>query len=166
MGRRPRRIYPLGMEDPATTTDPSAKPPRPAMSYEVRARIVAPGRSEVAARGSRILFDSSPTVGEELPGPAELLAGAFAACLLKNVERFSGMLPFRQSGAEVRVEVERQDAPPRFTRIRYELRVVTDEDDRRVGLLHHNLRRYGTVFNTLAAACEVTGELIAEPPAR
>jgi uncharacterized OsmC-like protein len=136
------------------------------MSYAVRARIVAPGRSEVAARRTTIAFDSSPGVGEELPGPAELLAGAFAACLLKNVERFSEILPFRQSGAEVDVRVERQDAPPRFTRIAYELRVVTDEDERRVGLLHHNLRRYGTVFNTLAAACEVTGELIAEPPAR
>ena len=43
------------------------------------------------------------------------------------------------------------------------LHVATDEDDRRVGLLHHNLKKkFGTVFNTLAAACEVSGELIAE----
>jgi uncharacterized OsmC-like protein len=132
------------------------------MTYEVHARIVSPGRSEVAAKASRIAFDSSPGQSVELPGPAELLASAFAACLLKNVERFSVILPFRQTGASVRVEVEREDSPPRFTRIAYELHVVTDEDARRVELLHHNLKRHGTVFNTLAATCEVSGRVIAE----
>jgi uncharacterized OsmC-like protein len=133
------------------------------MRYEVSARIVDAGRSEITAKESRIAFDSSPGAGDELPGPAELLAGAFAACLLKNVGRFSEILPFRQSGAHVRVTVERQDSPPRFARLTYELHVATDEDARRVELLHRNLRSHGTVFNTLASACEVTGELIAEP---
>jgi uncharacterized OsmC-like protein len=132
------------------------------MRYEVDAWIVGPGVSEVAARAGRIAFDSSPVPGPDLPGPAELLGAAFAACLLKNVERFSGILPFRHSGASVHVELERQDSPPRFTRITYDLRVVTDEDERRVRLLHHNLRKHGTVFNTLAAVCEVSGELTPE----
>lgn len=136
--------------------------PRP-MRYEVDARIVTPGRAEVTTKRTTIAFDSSPGAGDELPGPAELLAAAFSACLLKNVERFSVMQPFRQSGAWVHVEVERRDTPPAFTRITYELHVVTDETQRRVDLLHHNLQRYGTVFDTLAAACEVTGEIIAEP---
>ncbi len=133
------------------------------MRYEVNARIVAPGRSEVTCKASRIAFDSSPGQGPELPGPAELLASAFAACLLKNVERFAGMLPFRHAGASVHVAVEREDHPPRFARIHYELRVVTDEAPGRVNLLHLNLRKHGTVYNTLAAVCEVTGDLIAEP---
>jgi uncharacterized OsmC-like protein len=135
------------------------------MRYEVEARIVRPGLSEVTCKASRIAFDSSPGQGPDLPGPAELLASAFAACLLKNVERYSEILPFRQSAARVRVEVERQDAPPRFTRVTYALHVATDEQDRRVDLLHHNLKKYGTVFNTLAAVCEVSGELITERPA-
>lgn len=146
----------------------SSAPPvsTPAMTYAVRARIVSPGRSEILTKASRIDFDSSPGMGEELPGPAEFLASAFAACLLKNVERFSQILSFRQSGASVHVEIERQDSPPRFTRFTYELRVITDEDERRVALLHHNLKKHGTVFNTLAGVCEVTGELNAErvPP--
>jgi uncharacterized OsmC-like protein len=130
--------------------------------YEVVARIVEPGRSVVTAKSSSIAFDSSPAQGPDLPGPAELLAAAFSVCLLKNVERYSEILPFRQAGAWARVTVERQDAPPRFARLVYELHVATDEDDRRVELLHRNLRKHGTVFNTLAAACEVTGELIPE----
>jgi uncharacterized OsmC-like protein len=107
---------------------------------------------------------SAPLSAEELPGPAELLCSAFAACVLKNVERFSEMLPFAQQGAWVRVTAERQQAPPRFTSIRYELRVFTDEPPQRVELLQRNLAKYGTVYNTLAATCDVTGNVVAVSP--
>ena len=132
------------------------------MRYEVEARITGPGRSEVVCKQSRIAFDSSSGQSTELPGPAELLAGAFAACLLKNLERFAEILPFRHAGADVRVVVEREDAPPRFARLRYELRVITDEQPARVALLHQNLQKFGTVYNTLATACDVSGEIIAD----
>jgi uncharacterized OsmC-like protein len=139
----------------------SGAPPK---RYEVRARITGPGRSEATCKASRIAFDSSTGQSPDLPGPAELLASAFAACLLKNVERYSEILPFRHAGASVRVSAERQDRPPRFTRIRYELSVITDEEPHRVELLHKNLRKWGTVYNTLAAACDVDGALIAVTP--
>lgn len=139
----------------------------PPTRYEVEARIVGPGVSEATCKASRIAFDSSPGQSPELPGPAELLASAFAACLLKNVERFAGILPFHHDGASVRVSAEREDHPPRFARIRYELRIITDEDPARVDLLHRNLRKHGTVYNTLAAVCDVSGQVIAEAaPAR
>lgn len=99
------------------------------------------------------------------PGPGELLASAFAACLLKNVERSARLMPFRYRSAEVEVVATRQDSPPLFREIRYELRLVTDEPQRRVELLHENLRRHGTVYNTLAAVCEVHGSITASPPA-
>ena len=133
------------------------------MRYEIDARIVGPGLSEATCKSSRIAFDSSPGQSPELPGPAELLASAFAACLLKNVERFAGILPFHHEGAAVHVTAERQGNPPRFARIHYELRVLTDEDPARVDLLHRNLRKHGTVYNTLAAVCDITGNLVAEP---
>ena len=133
-------------------------------AYEVQARIVHPGVAEIHAKQAKIAFDSSPHMSDELPGPAELLCSAFAACLLKNVERFSEMLPFEQHGASVRVIAERQQEPPRFTRVRYELTLVTDEPKRRVELLQRNLAKYGTVYNTLAATCEVSGEVVAVRP--
>jgi uncharacterized OsmC-like protein len=136
----------------------------PPLRYEVSARIMRPGVSQAHAKQATITFDSSPQVSHELPGPAELLCTAFAACLLKNVERFSQMLPFEQHGASVRVTAEREQNPPRFTSIHYELRVITDEPPHRVELLHRNLARHGTVYNTLAESCEITGEVIAAGP--
>ena len=59
----------------------------------------------------------------------------------------------------------RQDSPPRFVEIHYTLHVHTDEPQRRVDLAHRNLRNYGTVYNTLAAVCDVHGEMLALPAA-
>jgi hypothetical protein len=45
--------------------------------------------------------------------------------------------------------------------MRYRIEIVTDEPQARVDLLHRNIRKYGTITNTLAAACELTGEMVA-----
>jgi hypothetical protein len=45
--------------------------------------------------------------------------------------------------------------------ITYLMRIVTDEPERRLELVHRNLRNHGTVYNTLAAACDVHGTVSA-----
>ncbi len=108
-----------------------------------------------------ITIDASwGTAPSGAPGPAHLLAAAFAACLLKNLARAARLLQFRYRAAEVEVTARRQDSPPKFVEVTYVLRVVTDEPQRRVDLVHLNLRKYGTVYNTLAATCDVHGEVV------
>jgi uncharacterized OsmC-like protein len=92
------------------------------------------------------------------------LVTAFAACVLKNVERMSRLQPFRYETAEIEVTAVREEQPPRIARIHYRLTITTSEPQRRVDLLHYNIARQGTIYNTLASACEVTGEIIAIPP--
>ncbi|MGZ4597236.1 MAG: OsmC family protein, partial [Actinomycetes bacterium] len=99
-------------------------------------------------------WDAPPT-GD--PGPADLLASAFAACLLKNLARTRQLLGFHYQEADVEVVARRQDSPPRFVEIEYTVRIRTNEPDRRLALVHLNLRKYGTVYNTLASVCEVHG---------
>jgi hypothetical protein len=41
--------------------------------------------------------------------------------------------------------------------IHYELVVETDENDRRLELLHQNVRKHGTISNTVAAATNLGG---------
>lgn len=139
--------------------------PAPPRSYVVRGRSRAGGAAEVDAGSQTIGIDTSwgqPPSG--LPGPAQLLASSFAACLLKNVERSGRLLGFHYETAEVEVSARRQDAPPRFVEVRYELRLVTDEPERRVELLHRNLREHGTVYGTLAAVCDVDGRIVVTAP--
>jgi uncharacterized OsmC-like protein len=134
-----------------------------ARSYQVEAHSTRGGTAVATARRRTIDFDASTEQSDTLPGPADLLIAAFAACVRKNVERFAQILPFAYQRASIHVEADRQDAPPRTIAVRYRLRVVTDEPPQRVELLHRNIRRYGTIFNTLAAVCDVTGEIAAEP---
>ncbi len=89
--------------------------------------------------------------------PAELLLGALAACMLKGIERVAPMLHFTFRGATVRVRGVRQDSPPKFESIRYEIEVDTDEPEQRLELLHANVRKYGTVFNTVAPRTDLEG---------
>jgi uncharacterized OsmC-like protein len=93
------------------------------------------------------------------PGPAELLCAALAACLLKNVERYSELLVFEYQMAAIEVRAERQENPPIMTRMHYALEIVTNEPEHRVQLMHRNIRKFGTITNTLAAAVELSGEV-------
>ena len=138
---------------------------QPGATYTVTAHTNGDGTSTAVTNGEAIRFDSSPTQGDQLPGPADLLTTAFAACMLKNVERMGQLLPFEWISASVEVHAERQDSPPKMTAITYRLEVVTDEPEHRVDLLHRNISRYGTIYNTLAAACDVSGEVVAVRPA-
>ncbi|MEP7369785.1 MAG: OsmC family protein [Dermatophilaceae bacterium] len=134
----------------------------PPMSYHVHGRGVAGHEASIQAGDQLIPIDSSwaSELPSALPGPAELLAAAFTACLLKNLERSSEMMPFSYQSAEIDVHARRQASPPIFVEIEYQIRIVTDESERRLELLQRNLSQFGTVYNTLAAACNVHGTLV------
>lgn len=137
----------------------SAKP-----SYVAKGTVRPGGVGRLGGHGLDVAFDGTKGRLDALPGPADVLCAALCACLLKNVERFSKMLPFRYESASVEVTAEREEPPPRITRVHYRLRIVTDEPAARVELLHKNVRKFGTITNTLAAACELTGDLEAVVP--
>ena len=50
-------------------------------------------------------------------------------------------------------------APPKMESITYEIIVDSDEPDRRLELLHDNVKKYGTVFNTVAPGTHLSGVL-------
>lgn len=69
------------------------------------------------------------------------------------------MISFSLRGVEVNVDGVRQDAPPGMESITYEIVVDTDESDRRLELLHDNVKKFGTVFNTVAPGTQLSGVL-------
>jgi hypothetical protein len=44
-----------------------------------------------------------------------------------------------------------------MARIEYEITVGTEESNRRLELLHENIRRFGTIYNTLFTSTDLTG---------
>jgi uncharacterized OsmC-like protein len=83
--------------------------------------------------------------------------------MIKGIERIAPMSHFKYRGVEVRLHGVRQDSPPFMASITYEMIVDTDEDNRRLALMHHNVRKYGTVSNTIAAATRLEGKMVRAP---
>jgi uncharacterized OsmC-like protein len=113
--------------------------------------------SSAQVRQATVELDTSLEGRPDALNPTELLLAALAGCMLKGIERVSPMIHFEFRGVEVRLHAVRQDSPPRIVSIDYELIVDSDETDRRIELLHTNVRKYGTVSNTLDGAVELKG---------
>lgn len=127
------------------------------LEYRVSARRVDAHGSTAETKATSITLDTDIAGRADAFNPAELLLASIAACMIKGAERVAPMIKFDLRGMEVRLHGIRQDAPPKMIRIDYEIIVDTPESDQRIDLLHKNIRKYGTVSNTIAAATELNG---------
>ena len=129
------------------------------LTYAVRARRIDARSSVAITKAAEIVLDTDVQGRDDAFNPAELLLAAIAACMIKGIERVTPLLQFQVRGVEVSLKAERQDSPPRINSIDYEILVDTEEDDHRLDLLHTNVRKFGTISNTIAAATELKGTL-------
>lgn len=127
------------------------------LTYDVTARRVDAHGSLAHAKDAALTLDTDVAGRQDAFNPAELLLASIAACMIKGAERVAPMIQFDLRGMEVRLHGVRQDAPPKMIRIDYEIIVDTPETDQRLDLLHKNIRKYGTVSNTIAAAADLNG---------
>lgn len=141
-------------ETEATMNDTPSK-----MTFNVNAQRVDAHGSEARCKSATLTLDTDLAGRLDAFNPAELLMAALAGCMLKSIERVSPILKFELRGVEVRLHGVRQDAPPCMESIDYEILVDTDESDQRLERLHDNVRKFGTVYNTVAPGTRLRGEL-------
>ena len=129
------------------------------LEYEVNAVRVDAHGSLARTKDAEIVLDTDVAGRGDAFNPAELFLAAIAACMIKGIERVTPMLHFDLRGVDVRLHATRQDAPPKIVGVDYEIIVDTDESDQRLELLHTNVRKYGTISNTVAGATRLEGVL-------
>jgi uncharacterized OsmC-like protein len=132
----------------------------PMLEYEITATVLQGGLAKATANKSEVSFDATSGRHNELPNPAELLLTSLAACMLKNVQRYSEMLNLPYRKARVKIKGTRTDNPPSMSKIEYVLEVDTDVDDRKLETWHKNILKFGTITNTLMRSCKITGSII------
>jgi uncharacterized OsmC-like protein len=135
------------------------EPPSPKMEFHVVSTRLSAHASQARCKRATLALDTDLGGNPDAFNPAELLLAALSACMIKGIERVAPILKFGLRGVEVEVHGVRQDVPPRMESITYEIVVDTDEPDRRLELLHDNVKRYGTVFNTVSPGTELSGVL-------
>lgn len=133
--------------------------PTTLLTYDVSARRVDAHGSLASTKKAEIVLDTDISGRPDAFNPAELFLASIAACMIKGIERVTPILNFNLRGVEVRLHGVRQDAPPKMVSINYELIVDTDESEQRLELLHINVRKYGTISNTVAEAVKLEGSV-------
>ena len=129
------------------------------LTYNVEARRVDAHGAVATTKDAEIILDTDLAGRPDAFNPAELLLAAVAACMIKGMERVAPMIQFGFRGVSVKLHGVRQDSPPKMVEITYEIIVDTDEPDHRLDLLHKNIRKYGTISNTVAAATTLVGSI-------
>lgn len=129
------------------------------MDYHVSAKRLDPHGSEASTKQATILLDTDVNGRPDAFNPAELFMASIAACMIKGIERVSPMIHFKFEGVEIKLHGVREDVPPSISALIYEIIVDTDETDQRLELLHTNVRKYGTISNTVAKATKLEGTI-------
>jgi len=129
------------------------------MNYSIKANSSSKDKATLNIKQSEINFGTTPETADTLPNPAELFLGSFAACILKNVERFSTFMNFEYSKAEITVSATRLEKPPRMDEINYELLIYSQDQSLNLELLKKNIEKFGTIFNTVQVSCTIVGNV-------
>ena len=130
------------------------------LEYEITAKRIDAHGSIAHCNNAEIIIDTDLKGRADAFNPAELLLAAVAACILKNIERIAPIIYFEYKTVNIKVHGERQDKPPKMSRIDYEIIVDSDESEHKMNLMHENIRKYGTVYNTVLPGTLLSGKLI------
>jgi len=129
------------------------------MNYQIQASSIAKKDATAHIKQSNIAFGTTSETAASLPNPAELFLSSIAACILKNVERFSTMMRFTYTKAEIVVHAVRPEKPPRMDDIVYDLKIYSDDKKLNTALLLKNIEKHGTIYNTVKLSGSISGTI-------
>jgi uncharacterized OsmC-like protein len=129
------------------------------MEYKIEASSTANNGAIISVKQNDIDFGITSKSEAISPNPAELFLGSFAACVLKNIERFSNLMKFTYSGADITVKAIRTNSPPKMTDIVYDLTIYSDDSSLNVNLLKKNIEKFGTIYNTVKLSCKIASTI-------
>ncbi|MGJ8716181.1 MAG: OsmC family protein [Maribacter stanieri] len=129
------------------------------MKYFISASSTSKQNAALHIKQSEIDFGTIAESSDTLPNPAELFLGSLAACILKNVERFSDFMNFEYTSAEIKISATRLEKPPRMDEIKYELIINSQDKSINLNLLKKNIEKFGTIFNTVLTSCTINGKI-------
>lgn len=130
------------------------------LRFQVQAHRVNENGSELTTKEAHLTLDTSTAGRGDALNPVELLLASQAACFIKGIERLAPTLNFDYSGVEVSLEADRPEDQARISQLRYQIEIETKESDQRLELLHKNLKKQGTIYNTISAGTELIGSVV------
>jgi uncharacterized OsmC-like protein len=131
------------------------------MNFELTAKRLSNTASEARSKDVTLEIDSGINPRPDALSPMELLLAAQAACFLKGIERTAPALNFEFTRVDVTLNATRPVLEARINEINYLIEIETSESEERLELMHKNLKKHGTIYNTISAGTSLRGELVA-----
>jgi len=97
--------------------------------------------------------------------PVETLLSAMGSCLLTSLQMVAELSRVPVDGMTISLAATREDRPPRLVAIHYRLGITSTWPTERLERLRQLAEKNSTVFQTLAQAVPVSGELDHQHPA-
>jgi len=79
------------------------------LQYSISATMISGGQAKAIANQAEISFDATSGRATNLANPAELLLTSLAACMLKNIHRYSKILHLPYPKAKFSISGTRSD---------------------------------------------------------
>jgi uncharacterized OsmC-like protein len=129
------------------------------MTFNLNAHRLNEHGSSVKSKQTELIIDTSVVGRQDALNPVELLLAALAACMLKGIERLAPTIGFSFSDVQINFVASRPDNEARIQDITYEIVVTTDELDSKLELMHKNLQKQGTIYNTVKLGTNLNGSI-------
>lgn len=132
------------------------------LTFEVTADRVDASGSLVHSKHAELVIDTGMSERPDALNPVELLLAALSACMIKGIERTAGTLGIEYHSVNVALTAHRPVDEARIEDISYSIRIGTQADQAKLDLLHKNLMKFGTIYNTVKSGTKLSGSIVAE----
>jgi uncharacterized OsmC-like protein len=129
------------------------------MTFQVTANRIDANGSQVHSKQTDLVIDTSMSGRPDALNPVELLLAALSACFIKGIERVASTLGIEYDSVEVSLTAHRPVDEARIEDIAYVIRIGTKADQTKLDLLHKNLMKFGTIYNTVKASTRLEGQI-------
>lgn len=132
------------------------------MTFAVTANRIDAAGSKVQSKQAELVIDTGMAGRPDALNPVELLLAALSACIIKGIERVAGTLGIEYDSVNVTLTAHRPVDEARIDDIAYVIRIGTNADQPKLELLHKNLMKFGTIYNTVKSGTRLSGEIQAK----
>lgn len=131
------------------------------MTFELVANRIDSAGSVAHAKKAELVIDTGMAGRPDALNPVELLLAALSACMIKGIERVGGTLGIEYDSVKVSLTAHRPVDDARIDDITYEIFIGTTADQAKLELLHKNLMKFGTIYNTVKHGTKLNGTITA-----
>ncbi|MGM0412519.1 MAG: OsmC family protein [Pseudomonadota bacterium] len=128
-----------------------------AVEYRIEVERIDEQGSVARTDTTELVLDTAKGGRDDALAPPELLLASLGACMVRGIQRVRPLVGFELEGATIALHAVRRDDPPGIESIDYDIAIRGDADEDQLELIHTNLRRFSTIYNTIAAGTHLDG---------